>query len=143
MVKSVRVRRDVSRRGYRERRPYRITVRLSAAELEALRQAHRATGCATLSEYLRTAALGRTLPARRHIPQANLAAYRALGEVALDLRQLGINLNAIAVRLHAGRGIEPHLYAALTARLPEIAAVVDETRAALAGLRRALIGAEG
>jgi hypothetical protein len=126
-----------------EQRPHRITVRLSAAELEALRRAQQGTACATISDYLRTAALGRTLPARKHIPQANLATYRALGDLALDLRQLGINVNAIAVRLHAERGDESRLYAALAARLPELAAAVDETRGALTDLRRVLIGAPG
>jgi hypothetical protein len=126
-----------------EHRPHRITVRLSAAELEALRRAQQGTACATISDFLRTAALGRTLPARKQIPHANLAAYRALGDLALDLRQLGINVNAIAVRLHTERGEEPRLYVALAARLPELAAAVDETRAVLTELRQALIGAEG
>lgn len=126
-----------------EHRPHRITVRLSAAEVEALRRAQQGTACATISDYLRTAALGRTLSARKHIPQVNLEAYQALGSLALDLRQLGINVNTIAVRLHTVRRDEPRLYAALAARLPEVATAVDETRAALIDLRQALVGAAG
>jgi hypothetical protein len=134
-------RQSARRRAHREHRSYRITVRLTAAELDALRRAQYGTGCATISDYLRTASLGRTLPARKQIPHANLAAYRALGDLALDLRQLGSNVNAIAMRLHGERRAEPGLYAALAPRLPELAAAVKETRTALTDLRQALIGA--
>jgi hypothetical protein len=122
-------------------RSARFTVRFSAVELDQLRRAQREAGSATLSAYLRIAGLGKPLPPHKEIPSANLEAYRRLGEVALDLRQLGTNLNTIAVRLLTVAGGERPLAQSLAARLPVLQAAVAEARAELKVLRQELVGA--
>lgn len=119
----------------------RFTVRFSATELDHMRRAQREAGSATLSAFLRTAGLGQPPPVRKEIPPVNLEAYRRLGEVGLDLRQLSTNLNTIAVRLRTVAGGERPLAQALAARLPDVQAALEETRAELKALRRELVGA--
>ena len=123
-------------------RGMRVTVRFTALELDQLRQLQQGTGSATLSAYLRLAGLGLSPPARTEIPQVNLVAYRQLGEVALDLRQLGTNLNTIAVRLLTVAGGERPLVGSLAARLPALQTAVEETRSTLKALRQDLVGTE-
>jgi hypothetical protein len=116
-------------------------VRFSATELDLLRRAQHEAGSLTLSAYLRMAGLGLPPPIRKEIPPVNLEAYRRLGAVALDLRQLGTNLNTIAVRLIAIPGGERPLTQLLSARLPEMQTAVEEARVELKALRQELVGA--
>ena len=122
-------------------RAHRVTVRLTDAELEQIRAARVAAGLPTLSAHLRAAALGQPPPVRREIPAANLEAYQALGPLALDLRQLGININTIAARALAAPGGERGPLASLALRLPELAEALEGTRAEVKALRQSLIGA--
>lgn len=119
----------------------RVTVRFTPAEVDQLRRSQREAGTATLSAYLRMAGLGLPPPSHKVIPPVNLEAYRRLDEVALDLRQLGTNLNTIAVRLRTVAGGERPLTNALAARLPELRDAVEAARSELKALRRELVGA--
>lgn len=97
-----------------ERRGHTVSVRLNVEELAQVDE-RRATLNMQRGEYLRTAALYALPPV---IPELNKTAW-------VELSRVGGNLNQIAHRLNAGDALP-----------------IEEIRAALGELRRALIGAK-
>lgn len=99
-----------------------VSLRVSASELEQIKEAARAAGLPP-TVFIRCAALGQHIESRPPIPAINAQAYAQLGRV-------GGSLNQIAARLNTGERVEgDQLVAVLSALTKTVRALRAELTA--------------